>query len=66
MLQLDNYNSKMAVNKLIKNGCKKLAFIGTTSTRPTDVKIGKLDFKDECIRQSIEYTIFDEKELLKI
>lgn len=59
----DNYNGgKMAVNKLIENGCKKLAFIGTTSTRPTDVKNRKIGFKDECIRQIIEYTIFDEKE----
>lgn len=59
----DNYNGgKLAVNKLIENGCEKVAFIGTSSKRPTDVKKRCIGFEEECINKNIKYTVFNEEE----
>lgn len=59
----DNYSGgKLAVNKLIENKCKSLAFIGTNSNRPTDVNNRVIGFEEECIKKGIKYTIFNEQE----
>nr|WP_294575076.1 LacI family DNA-binding transcriptional regulator [uncultured Romboutsia sp.] len=59
----DNYNGgKLAVNKLIENGCKKIAFMGTHNERNTDVDNRRKGFEEESIAKNIEYKIFDEIE----
>nr|WP_294573369.1 LacI family DNA-binding transcriptional regulator [uncultured Romboutsia sp.] len=59
----DNYNGgKLAVNKLIENGCKKIAFMGTHNERNTDVDNRRKGFEEESISKNIEYKIFDEIE----
>jgi len=62
----DNYGGgQLAVNKLIENGCKKIAFMGTNPVKPTDVKNRRLGFEEECIAKGIEYIIFNENEPVK-
>lgn len=59
----DNYNGgKLAVNKLIENDCKKIAFMGTHNERNTDVDNRRKGFEEESIAKNIEYKIFDEIE----
>ena len=59
----DNYNGgKLAVNKLIENGCKKIAFMGTHNERNTDVDNRRKGFEEGSIAKNIEYKIFDEIE----